>query len=187
MLFLLKEERELIESLRAFGVLKKIEGHRINRRNGLILVCCPDGDQFHDIYEHQCGIQLEQRHNPRIHPLLWNGGAMVCAEHSPINRIKDADLEFLGQISDARAMKQIDPIILMTHAPCGAARHHKIKLITQLSLHMQVKTRVRNSNPGAEVTSYFHVDFGESQKYTFFFDRPVWEEWLTTEGLRFAA
>jgi hypothetical protein len=185
MLVLSEEDRRLIKDLREFGVFQNIEGHRIDQSNGAVVVCCADADQFQDGYNHHCQIQLQQRRNPRIHPLSWNGGAMTCIENSPVNRLANSYIEFLGQITDARILKGINPVLVETHAPCGAAHLHKISLANQLAIHVEAKKNIRALNPDATLACTFHVDYGNSKR-RYFFSRPRWEIWLQDKKIQVA-
>lgn len=178
------EDRELIRTLRAAGVLRDVDEHRLDQRNGVILVTCADGDQFYDIFRYQCGTQAEQRSDPRIHSLAWNGGALACAPCSPINKRKHADDIFLDQIADARQLKSIDTVALYAHAPCGAAGINHINLLTVIALQMRAKAKVKTLNQGVTVACFFHVDYGNGTKRTYFLSREQWEWWAEANDVQ---
>ena len=179
-----QEDRALIRELRDVGVLRDVDGHRLDQRNGVILVTCADGDQFYDVFRYQCETQTEYRSDPRIHSLSWNGGALACAPCSPTNKKKHADGIFLDQIADARALKDIDVVALYAHAPCGAAAMNHVPLVTVIALQMRAKIKVKTLNEGITVACFFHVDYGNGTKRTYFLSREKWEAWADENGVK---
>jgi hypothetical protein len=172
----------IIASLREAEVLQNVEANRLDQTNGVILVACPDGDRFPDMFEHQALMQRGHRSVLRIHPLNMHGGALACAPCSPVNTHRRADEIFLGQITDARALKKIDVVALYTHAPCGAAGLHGVRLSTVLAHHMRAKRKIKARNEGIQVACFFHVDYGRDslgkvKQRTYFFSREHWEVW----------
>ena len=168
---------DLIKSLRAADVLQDVEEHLLDQKNGVILVTCSDADRFDDIFEHQKKMQLHQRNDVRAHVLSWNGGALTCAPRSPVNIKKRADKIFIEQIKSAREMKDIDLVVLLAHAPCGAAG--KIKLTIEGSLWLQIaaKKEIKSLNEGIKVALFFHVDYDNGKKRTYFLSREKWDAW----------
>ncbi len=172
------EDRNLVRKLRMDGVLDDAKGHFLDQNNGIILVTCSDGDQFFDIFEHQAQMQAgQQPADPRIHTFGWHGGALACAPCSPINERKKADLVFLDQIKAARKMKNIDMVALYTHAPCGAASGNGVNLVKAFALQAGAKVKIKTLNRGIKVACFFHVDYGNGVKRTYFFSRRKWDAW----------
>lgn len=190
MLALSSQEFEIIDSLVEFGVFDKIEGNRLDRSNGIILICCSDGDQFHDLYTHKCRFQQEQRgdQNPRIHPFDCNGGVLAYDKGTPVNRFESTYMEKLLAIGDAIAMKGHVPVVMEGHGPCGAANLHSIAFINQLEIQMRVKRVMKQMYPHEDITSYFHVDYrghnGMSKK-SWHFGLDPWVEWHATIAPKF--
>jgi len=168
---------DFIKTLRQSGVLQDVDGHRLDQRNGVILVTCADGDRFYDIFEHQVKMQAGQRLDPLIHVLSWHGGALACAPRSPVNKRKRAHEVFLDQIADARAIKGINVVALDAHAPCGAAALGNVDLPRCIALHIRAKTKIKTLNQGIEVACFFPVDYGGGKKRTYFLSRARWEKW----------
>lgn len=178
------KDRELIKQLRQAEVLQDVEGHRLNQRNGVILVACADGDRFPDVFHYQCEMQAGYRSDPRVHALTWHGGALACAPCSPVNKRKHADGIFLDQIADARTLKDIDVIALYSHAPCGAAAMNNIDLTAAIALQMRAKAKIKTLNQGINVACFFHVDYGNGVKRTYFLCRTKWEAWADEHGVK---
>ncbi len=175
-----REDLTFIKELRKAGVLQNVEGHRLDQRNGIISVNCADGDRFYDIVQYQAKMQAGQRLDldPRIHSLSWHGGALACAPDSPVNKRKLAYEVFLDQITDARAIKDINVVALGAHGPCGAAALCGINLPRSIRLHVRAKTKIKMLNKGIEVACFFHVDYGNDKKRTYFLSRERWEKWM---------
>ena len=183
MLKLSAEDSALVKELRRIGVLEDVEEHRLDQSNGVILITCSDGDQFSDIFAHQVRMQTGQRPtDPRIHVFGWHGGALACACHSPINKREYAELVFLDQISAAREMKQINTVALYSHAPCGAAHGSNVNLVEAIALQISAKMKIKTLNQGISVACFFHVDYGNGAKRTYFLSRPKWEAWVANMG-----
>lgn len=178
-----EKDRRLIRELREADVLQDIDGHRLNQEDGAILITCSDADQFFDMFRHQVKMQADQRTDPRIHVFAWNGGALALAPDSPINRITHAEDVFLQQIADARSMKKIDTVALYAHAPCGAARMAGIDLEESFVLLISAKQKIKTLNQGIQLANFFHVDYGEKVKRTYFFCRQKWEKWVQEHRL----
>lgn len=178
MLKLSVEDSALVRELRRAGVLEDVEEHRLDQSNGIILITCSDGDQFFDIFAHQVKMQTDQRPtDPRIHVFGWHGGALACAVHSPVNKRKHADLVFLDQIRAAREMKNINTVALYAHAPCGAADGNNVSLLEAFDLQVRAKAKIKTLNQGIRVACFFHVDYGNGVKRTYFLSRPKWDAW----------
>jgi len=177
-------DRAFIRVLRDANVLQDVRKHLLDQSNGAIFVGCSDADRFGDIFKHHADMQTSCRTDPRIHVLAWHGGALACAPCSPINRRKHADEVFLDQITDARALKGINLVALYAHAPCGAAGLHGVSLERALAIQIRAKLRIKMLNNGIQVACFFHVDYGEGVKRTYFFSRERWEAWATEHSIR---
>lgn len=178
------KDRGLIKSLWRAGVLQDVEEHLIDQKNGVIIITCSDGDRFPDVFQYQVKMQMKQRPDPRIHVLAWHGGALACAPCSPINKRKHADLVFLDQVSDAREMKGINTVVLYAHAICSAAHLNGVDIEESLALQIRAKSKIKTLNSGIVVVPFFHVDYGEGRKQTYFVSRENWERWASTHGIR---
>jgi hypothetical protein len=169
-------DQELVRELREAGVLQDVDGHRLNQSNGIILVCCADGDQMPDIWQFQSGIMQRQRQTSRIHTLSLNGGALLIPEGSMLNAEAHEDIVLLKHIHEAITLKGIHTIALYAHGPCGAAGLTGLTLIEVIGLLKQAGKRVREAFPGAQAVCFFHADKGETKRTYFVSAR--WFEWL---------
>lgn len=172
----------LILELREAEVLQDVKSHLIDQRNGIILVTCADGDRFPDIFQHQVRIQADCRNDPRIHTLAWNGGALACAPHSPINKREGDEQVFLDQVRGARELKSIDQVVLDAHAPCGMAGHHHLSIEEVLALQLSAKAEIKRLNSGIRAVCFFPVDYGDKQR-TYFLSCQHWKQWAGEHGV----
>jgi len=74
-LVITERDLDLISGLRKAGVLEDTTRHKLSQEEGVILISCSDGDQFPDIFKHQCLLQ-DCTHQPRIHTICLAGGAL---------------------------------------------------------------------------------------------------------------
>ena len=176
MMALTQADQELVRDLREAGVLQNVDGHRLDQSNGIILVCCADGDQMPDIWQFQNGIMQGQRQTSRIHTLSLNGGALLIPEGSPLNAEAHEDIVLLKHIHEAIILKGIHTIALYAHGPCGAAGLAGLTLVEVIGLLKQAGKRVREAFPSAQVVCFFHADKGETKRT--YFASAKWFEWL---------
>lgn len=170
-----KNDRRLIEKFIGLGVLLEVDGHKIDESKGAILVTCADGDQFEDLFTHHANICKQQRcsDHARIHVLSLNGGAKLIAKSSPLHTAGE-DRVILNHISGAKALKDINTVVLYAHAPCGAAYSKGISFENVLRLLFEGKDRVKESDKGLHVACFCHVDYGNGKKRTYFASREAW-------------
>ncbi|MBI2050413.1 MAG: hypothetical protein HYT31_01230 [Parcubacteria group bacterium] len=170
----------IVRSLRDAGVLQDVESHRLDQSNGVILVTCPDGDHFVDIFSHQLRMQEGQCSDPRIHPLGWHGGAIRLVAGSPANKHPGEHQIFLEEIRDARGLKGINTVALYSHAQCGKASACGVDFLQLMMLHMQAKAAVKAMNSGISVACFLHVTYPTGTRRTYFVSRPDWDRWFST-------
>lgn len=169
-------DRQLIETLRhEAGVLIDVKDHKLDLKNGVIMVSCSDGDQMSDIFHFQEKMQARQRDSQRIHTIGLNGGALLIPENSPLNKPNGEDRVMLKHIKQAIELKGITTIALYVHAPCGAAGLCRLNMDQVLDLLIQAKRRIKAEIPGVTVACFCHVDNGE--KMTYFVSREHYEKW----------
>lgn len=168
----------IVRALRHANALQDIAGHRLDQRDGIILVTCPDGDHFFDIFNRQLEMQEDQCGDKRIHTFGWHGGALRLAPHSPANRRPDEHQIFLEEIRDAREIKGINTVALYNHAQCGKAGACNIDFLQLMRLHMQAKTAVKAMNDGISVACFLHVTYPDKRRRTYFVSRPEWDQWI---------
>ena len=94
-------------------VLENVENHLVEENKGTILICCPDCDQFWNLFQYHASIQKHCRpqDEPRIMPLPWFGGSAILAPNSPLN---ENNYDLLGLftigIEKSLAMKGVECI-----------------------------------------------------------------------------
>ena len=167
---------KIISAMRKFGVLDDIDPHRLAQEQGIIPIPCADGDQMIDIFQHQLKIALEGGVAPRPHQLSLNGGALLIAEESPLNKELREDLVLLAHIRGAMVLKKIRTVVLYAHAPCGAAGLAGLSFERCIDLLMKAKARVKKEIPGMKVACFCHVD-RKGKKRTYFVSKEKWEAW----------
>jgi hypothetical protein len=167
-------------------VLRDVENHRLDQRNGVILISCSDGDQFCDIFKYQENAQVDCRSHPRIHVFTCHGGALAYAPYSPVNRQSRAHRVHLSQIPDARNMKNINAIALYAHAPCAAVALCNLPMEKAVALQFKAKQTIKNLNEGIDVACFFHVDHENDRKRTYFLCREAWESWAEENSVDIA-
>lgn len=174
-------DRQTIDFLRnGAGVLADVEEHKIDQTNGVIMVACADGDQMPDIFLFQKKMEEKQRKTPRIHTIALNGGALLIPENSPVATGESKIL--IGHIRVAMDLKKIKTIALYAHAPCGAAGLCKLSVEVILDLLIQAKMQIKREISDAKVACFFHVDYGDGKKRTYFVSRDKYEEWKQSES-----
>ena len=176
MLVLSQTDREIVATMREFGVLADIDGHRVDQRNGVIMLPCSDGDQFPDVFRHQLRLTLAHRVSPRIHPISMNGGALVIPRDSPLKGALPIGEVMLDQIWQAMQLKGITTVVLYAHAPCGMAATYDMNFAEVVATLFQAKMAVREEHPDAKIICFAHVDAGD-KKRTYFVSRERWAGW----------
>lgn len=170
------EDRETVKNLRESAVLVEIQNrHFAKHSTGHILVFCGDGDQSVDLLNHHIGLMTGQCQQCRPHLLALNGGALLLSPEFPVAKNK-AGRVLLKQIRGAVALKNIQTVVLYTHAPCGAAGLAHVGLLEQIYFLLRAKLLVKQSS-SLEIICLFHIDKGEGNKRTYFVSRPAWNEW----------
>lgn len=172
---LMDSDRQLIQQLRKAGVLTKVEQEKLDQKNGILAVPCADGDQMSDLFAFQQKMQKGHRHDPRLHMPSLNGGALLIPENSPLNKPDREDLIMLKHIRQGVELKGMDVVALYAHAPCGMAGLYSLNAEQVIDLLLQAKTRVKQTLPGKTIACFFHVDYNDGRKRTYFVDRDKWE------------
>lgn len=173
-----EKDLKTIREMRNFGVLDNVKGHLLNQKNGVIMISCADGHQMYDIFSHQLKMQEGYCHDPCIHTLAWNGGALRIPKESPANK-KDrtTHLDVLDDIRDSIKIKSIDTVALYVHAPCGKAQACGIDFLEMIHLLINAKIRLKNKVNNLHVACFMHIDFNNHKKRTYFISRHKWIEW----------
>lgn len=175
------EDRILIEELRRYGVLQDIDGHRLDQKHGAIILTCADGDQMHDLFHHHEKIITSNLSaTPRIHTLALNGGALLLPPASPLHQKFNEDLVLLHHIKVARDLKEINTIVLYSHAPCGVAAQYNLSFFKVIQYLIEAKNLLKQDDKKIKVACFCHVDYGDKKKRTYFVSRERFEHWCKT-------
>ncbi len=161
------DDRTLIKEFLGCGILRDLNAHLIDQSNGAILVTCADGDQMSDLFHHHERIAREGGGTPRLHTLALNGGALLLAPSSPLNRQFHEDEVLLHHITVARQLKDIHTIVLYAHAPCGAAGAFHLTFLQVLEYLMEAKRSLKNGNGKIKVACFCQIDYGTGEKRTY--------------------
>lgn len=184
------DAESVLRSMRRGGVLCDVDTHRLDAKNGVILVACGDGDQFHDLFGYKASILAPQQNDvpPRIHPLTLNGGALLIPEESPFNAEIPYDQVLLRNIDGAMNLKGIRTVAVYVHAPCGMARTANLDIADVIRLLVSAKRRIRREleRPGLHVAAFCHVDWLEGKR-TYFVSGDAWDIWKESPPLSTAS
>lgn len=176
-----KRDERLIRDLREKEVLLDAEGHKFDSPNGVILVTCPDCDQFVDIFNYTMEMFRKGGYQERPQPLCQHGGGMLISETCPLDREYMIDQYLLVNIARARKMKEINTLALLVHYPCGAARLAGIPLIDVIAHDVAAKQRVKLLWPELKVGCFLHVDYLD-RKRTYFLSHDAFKAWSDEFG-----
>lgn len=173
-----RDER-IVSRLRAAHIFEDIYGHRLDQRNGVILVTCGDADRFPDLFKFKANLQVGRRLDQRIHVLSLNGGALRLAHNSPTNKSgHSTDIDLMDDIIEASETKHINVVALYIHSPCGKAYHHRLPLLDCLKFLMSAKTRLKETRRALSVACFCHVDYGDRRQRSYFLSQEKFERWL---------
>ncbi|HEY4479314.1 MAG: hypothetical protein A3C06_01705 [Candidatus Taylorbacteria bacterium RIFCSPHIGHO2_02_FULL_46_13] len=177
-------DHEQVRTARAANALVPVEKHRIQNPAGTILVPCPDGDQFRDVYGQHCRLCNIERH----HPLSLNGGALLLSKHSPVRHAKLKGSALLLDIKETQGLKGMDTLALYVHAPCGVAYGTSLDFFEVMRLLIEAKLRLLAQRTLAKlkIVCFCHVDYpsatSEVRKRTYFVNRAKTTEFLAANG-----
>lgn len=163
-----KDQMEFIRGLRRNNYLIDWN-HRFRRRQGLVLVACPDPDHSHDLLTHQFKV------NERILPLTEYGGACLLGMRKwitdPTVEVFKQKLMFAFELAE-----QPPTVVLMAHFPCKWANLHNLKVDEQLGMLEEAARRVAEifrqagnvkpefKNKDLEVVKMLHVFDGTKRR-----------------------
>lgn len=177
------EDRRTYDYLLYRKILKRVLPDRIppeQARKGMIITCCPDGDQFADTIGQISEVCLQHMPWPRIHTLTRMGGALVIPDNTPMSR-GQYGAQLVEDIFMSHRIKDIETVVLYAHAPCGAAMQANLnlaqvlELLTRAKLHM--KHEIKRSKLPLSVICFVHIDHGGEgkRKHTYFFPIGEWQ------------
>ncbi len=93
-----EKDRLQVEAARGAEVLRDIHEEEIDLSNGVIAVCCADGDQ-QEKREHLEELVGKAIGRKRVHILAVNGGALVLSPRSPLRTAAPLILGFLRDMA----------------------------------------------------------------------------------------
>ncbi len=170
------DDRRYIAGLREAGVLRDDDSRKLHTPNGVILVCCSDGDQSEDVYGHTCHLAEGNGGKRRLHPFMNHGGAALLSPRNLIYADHAPDEYLIAQIRDAMPMKGIATIALVVHAPCGAANMVDLSVVEIIDHMFRGKKRLKELWPNMRVACFVQVDFGD-RKRMYFVKRKEFGAW----------
>lgn len=171
------EDTLSVRTLEQANVLQKHDGSKLETGNGIILITCSDGDKILEFLEHIEEMVREGHGKFRPHIFAGHGGAMLIAEDCPLYRKTHADEFLLEQIADAHEMKDINTVILMVHAPCGAAKKGHISVVEELAYLVRAKKRIKQLMPQLQTSTFIDVHFPDQQKKILYVNPEAFENW----------
>jgi len=176
-----QETLDFLRAMREQRVLSDLAGNKLNYANGAILVACSDGDQMPDIWKIQTDICAGHRHDPRIHTIALNGGALLIPPHSPLSQTLHEDLVLLEHIKNGIIMKEIYTIAIYTHFPCGMATQASVDVRKQIQLLIDAKNLIKLTCPDTKVSCFVQIawpdsDEKEKRKRTYYMSRKKWQK-----------
>lgn len=174
------EDTRSVHILEQAKVLLPHDGSKLETGNGIILITCSDGDKILEFLEHIEELVREGHGKFRPHIFAGHGGAMLIAEDCPLYRSTHADEFLLEQIADAHEMKNISTVILMVHAPCGAAKKGHIDVVAELAYLVRAKKRVKQVMPQLNVSTFIDVHFPDERKKILFVNTDAFDAWHKT-------
>ncbi|RJQ36363.1 hypothetical protein C4552_03690 [Candidatus Parcubacteria bacterium] len=130
-------------AMRRFGVLKDVDGHRLQPQQGVVAAICGDGDQSEDVFDFLSGICRRHGNGPRVHLVALNGGPLLAPEDSPLSVGLPDGAVLVRHIIKGLKLKNIDVVIALGHAPCGAAHAHKMDPEQVIGGIVAAKRRIR--------------------------------------------
>ncbi len=178
---LTKAELRIIKELKKQDILQPPRGYQLDYRNGVIMVACADGDQLYDLFTTHAGLCPSNPNRHRIHLLTRNGGALWISRPRTFNRQTDEVGSLLKEIQKAHSMKHINAVALYTHVPCGVADEFNTDIVTNLKLLIEAKILVRPLSPDFQTAEFFHVDYGQGKKRSYYVSPEKFDEWLNSK------
>ena len=176
------EDGRFILMLERGGVLQTHDFSKLETGNGIILVTCSDGYKILEFLEHIEELIREGGGKFRPHIFSGHGGAMLIAEDCPLYRKECADQFLLSQIADAHEMKDISTVILMVHAPCGAAKKAHLTVVQELAHLVRAKHRVKSVMPQLKVSCFIDVHYADGGKKILFVSPEAFETWYAAQS-----
>ncbi len=179
---------QVIQQLRADGILEDEDARKVSLDNGAIVIPCSDGDQMPDLFSHDKTLAEQSGGKVRPHMPSLHGGAMLIADTNPLYRDFKVDELLLTHITQAVGMKDIHTVVLYVHAPCGAAGMAGLNVVQQLMHLARAKERVLELGLDIKVVNKVHVDYGTlrenpaRRRRTYFISRNKWIAYWQEKG-----
>jgi hypothetical protein len=174
-------DQEYLGHLRSAGVLQELRAEKIPAQDGTVLIPCSDGDRLPDILVHHWNICNGHGGKFCHHVQALNGGALLIPIRSPVRGHPDLreDRVLLRHMRQGCEIKGVATVVLYGHAPCAAAYLANLNILQVIQLLINAKKRVRKELSGVarEVLCFFHVDYNNNRKRSYYLERPAWESW----------
>lgn len=173
-----------IEQMKKADILGNHIPERLHVEDGVILVCCSDGDQFDKVMDHMRDAAIATGAKPRIHTFANHGGALLVSPdfHLFCKHGNISDF-LLTQLAQAKAMKEINTIVLSVHAPCGAAAMSQMNVVQLINHMMRAKNLVKERLHGVKVLCVLFVDYGSGNKQSYTIARKDWDRFIQSQDL----
>ncbi|MBU0596739.1 hypothetical protein KJ641_04020 [Patescibacteria group bacterium] len=177
-----EEDRKRLEELRdpaQLGILQDEYPTKLDLSNGIIAVVCADGDQFEDKHGHLAEIVNNAIGRPRVHTISLNGGPLLLSFKSPAYQCiesHDQVHEFLvNQIAVGQKIKDMNTVVLCTHAPCGVAGLCGMDINAVLDHLVEAKQDLKERlGETTKIACFLHVDYGDGKKRSYFVSASRW-------------
>ncbi len=179
---------------RDIGILADVDSNRIDPA-GAVLVICPDGHQFPDIFEHKLRLYQTLNAQPCLHPLTKHGGPLRLDPRSPTNlpgRSTARDLQ--ESVAESLVFKNLQEVGLVAHAPCLKVALCCLSASDSLVALFKAEDQLSSFLPEAmndirrkldwptrednlSIRCYFQVDWGNGTQRSYYVPRRKFELW----------
>jgi hypothetical protein len=148
---------EFIQDLKDVSIIRKIKMVDKGLTNGFVFCTCGDCERFPDNYRYQKKLlRASDAVDFMPHMLALNGGPLLIPEDSPLN-MSGESIVMKKQIADSLALKNLNVILLMLHAPCGAAQLTNMTLEETFRVYYKAVIYLREAHPSVEIITQCHL------------------------------
>ena len=164
-----EEDFQRIERWKTYGLLRPVNKEVLQGycKDGLVLFICSDCDQSKDIIVNHLMEQMELTNRPHVMGL--NGGVLLLEDDAPIPPEYAAPKIFRNHVLFGAGKKNIGPILLYSHYPCGMAAEANITIVATIKCSLSAVNRfVAEGVARRRIIPLFHVDRNGDKKRTYF-------------------
>lgn len=176
-----------IMAARSSGVLEDLESKKVDFRDGVIAVICPDGDQT-EKRTHLEALVASQNGDKRVHLITQHGACLALPWQSPLSSLSPFFLEFLREIARSWVLKALVFMATPLLWVVGWMGRHDIQMIINIwkAIRMKgIKTIVLYIHAPCGAAAHCHISFlGELQHLILAKRRLKW--WLGYMGIKVA-